>query len=277
MKKILLIIVSIIIIAVIITFSKYPLFKATKEKNSLNISVLDIGKADSIVLKINDKNLLIDTGESDNAKDILNFLSKNKISTLDYMIITHFDKDHVGGASTILDNINVKNIIQPSYEKDSKTYNSYIKSLNENNIKPNMLTKTMSFNLYNAELTIYPPNKTEYKESDNDFSLVVSVKHGNNSFLFTGDAEKERLNELINQGNLNHTFLKIPHHGKYNSNSEKFISAVNPKYAVITCSNKNPADKRIIDILNKNNIKTFLTQNGNVYCTSDGNEIYITQ
>ena len=279
-KSILFTILALVVFILCIFFYWYIVSKDNSEDNNndnLKITVLDVGKADSILLSIGDKNVLIDTGEDGNGQYILTYLRRNNVKKLDYMIITHFDKDHVGGADIILDNIDVSNVIQAKYNKHSKQFNEYIEALNNKNINPISLTQTMSFNLNGVEFTIYPPNKETYAESDNDFSLVTSVKHQSNSFLFAGDAENERLQELLDSGNLNHTFLKVPHHGKYNSNSEEFLTAVNPKYAAITCSKKNPADSRILSILDTLKTKTYLTTNGDIKILSDGNNINISQ
>ncbi len=278
MKKSILFTILVLFIFILCTFSyRYVVSKHDSEDNNLKITVLDVGKADSIFLSIGDKNVLIDTGEDENGQDILTYLKRKNVKKLDYMIITHFDKDHVGGADIILNNIDVSNVIQAKYNKSSKQFNQYIKALNNKNINPISLTQIMSFNLNGVEFTIYPPNKETYAESDNDFSLVTSVKHQNNSFLFAGDAENERLQELLRSGNLNHTFLKVPHHGRYNSNSEKFLYAVNPKYAAITCSKKNPADSKILSILDTLSTKTYLTTNGDIKILSDGNSINVSQ
>lgn len=281
MKKYALMIILLVVIIILGIF--IYLYIGNKDSSSenptknLKISILDIGKADSILLNIDDKNVLIDTGEDNNGQEILSYLRKNNVEKLDYMIITHFDKDHVGGADIILDNMDVTNVIQPLYEKNSKQYTQYINSLKKKNLTPITLKETMSFNLNGAKFTIYPPNKTKYKEGDNDFSLVTSVIHGSNSFLFTGDAESERLQELLNSISLKHTFLKVPHHGKYSTSSKEFFTAVSPKYAAITCSKKKPADEKILSILDALKVKTYQTVNGNIIVTSNGSSIDIKQ
>lgn len=241
------------------------------------VSVLKVGKADAIVLQTANHSVVIDCGETDDSKEVLKCLSKNNISKIDCLFITHFDKDHVGGAADILNNIETGQIITPSYEGCNDEYYNYINAAQANNITPLTLTENMTFVLDDVLFEVYPPQKSSYKEEDNDFSLAISVKHGNNSFLFTGDAEAQRLNEIMKQTGEEYSFLKIPHHGQHNKNTEKFIKRVNPSYSVITCSKKNTADAETINILESVGSAVYLTENGDVKAVSDGKDIEITQ
>ncbi len=241
------------------------------------VSVLKVGKADAIVLQTVNHSVVIDCGETDDSKEILKYLSENNISKIDCLFITHFDKDHVGGAADILDNIETEQIITPSYDGSNDEYYNYINAAQTNNITPLTLTENMTFVFDDVLFEVYPPQKLSYKETDNDFSLAISVKHGNNSFLFTGDAEAQRLNEIIKQTDEEYSFLKIPHHGQHNKNTEKFIKHVKPSYSIITCSQKNTADEETLNILESVGSAVYLTENGDVKAISDGKNITITQ
>lgn len=243
----------------------------------MTIDILDIGSADCIIIRSKDKTAIIDTGEKNDKNDLLNYLDKNDIDTIDYLILTHFDKDHIGGAAKLIKDKDVKKVIEPDYTKESDEFTKLIDALAKNDITPYVLTKNMSFELNDVSFTIYPPLKSDYGEdASNEFSLVVSVTHGNNKFLFAGDAQNERLNELSTQiGDLSSTFLKVPHHGRIDENSNTFFNQVKPKYAVITCSEKNPPDDEVIEDLKKIGTKVYLTSEGQVTCNSDGRELSI--
>jgi beta-lactamase superfamily II metal-dependent hydrolase len=244
----------------------------------MNVNILNVGDADCIVITTKNSNIVIDIGESDDKDEILNYLKENNITTIDYLILTHFDMDHIGGAPKVINNINTKNVIEPNYIKDSSEYKKLKTTLEEKQITPNILTKNLSFTADSTTFTIYTALKDNYgKNASNEFSLVISATHGSNKFLFAGDAEKERVQELTSQLDLQHTFIKIPHHGVYDKNSEKFLKAVNAKYAVITCSEENPPSSKILDILESTNTKVYLASNGNISCTSDGSNIKISQ
>lgn len=239
--------------------------------------ILDVGKADAIILRSQNHTVLIDSGEKGDGKKVLEYLSENGISSVDYFFITHFDRDHVGGAAKIINNIEIKNIITPDYAGTNDEYTSFIEAMQDKGIEPVLLKENMSFMIDDCLFNVYPPEKASYEESDNDYSLAISVIHGENSFLFAGDAEEERLSEFFKQFDLVHDFLKVSHHGRYNDNTKKFLKSVNPEYAVITCSEKNPPEDKVLEILNHLKTNVYLSENGNIEVISDGKNIQINQ
>ena len=282
------------------------------KSNIIEIIVFDIGKADAIIITTENHTVMIDTGENKHGPAIANYFRSRKINKIDYMIITHFHKDHVGGARTILRNLTVNQVIVPDYGKESKQYNRFIQALNDRGVGKNILKETVKFTLDDVEFILYP-SRQEYREyidniipgednqnddenenddydedeagendgsevKENDFSIVVSVKHGVNNFLFAGDAMAERIGELLATDDILETkydFLKVPHHGKYNSRSLEFINAINPKYAVITCSFDKPADDRVVSALESIGADIYFTKNGDVCFISDGESLIL--
>ncbi|MEZ4357673.1 MAG: MBL fold metallo-hydrolase [Eubacteriales bacterium] len=268
--------ITIIISMLLGIFTLYSCSSQTTELSTVEIEIFDIGKADAILIDTGSHCVLIDTGETDDGSTILEYLIDNNIGYIDYLIITHFDNDHIGGAPYIVNSIGVGEVIQPDYDKTSNEYIQYSSAVLNKNIPIVNLTENMQFTLDSADFTIYPPKENNY-DDDNDYSLVTSLKHGDMSLLFAGDADKDRLTEIISQGNLEHTFLKVPHHGDYNKMSKDFLNAVNPEYAVITCSDKNKESKKIMKILDDLGTKVYLTRNGDVNCISNGKSITINQ
>lgn len=239
----------------------------------------DVGKGDAILIRTQEDCMLIDTGYDETREVILNYLAEQKIEKLDYLVLTHFDKDHVGGADHILKEVEVGKVLQPDYESDSDQYQEYCQVMKDKKMEPVYVTETTELSLNNAEILIYPPQKNEYKEEDNDFSLVISLRYGKRRFLFTGDCERERLNELLEQKefDLAHDVLKVPHHGRKEKNSVEFLAAVSPEAAVITCSEEKMTDKEIIKALKGLGTKIYLTLEGTVTVLCDGNELTFKQ
>ena len=240
-------------------------------------TILRSGKADAIVLKTQNHTVVIDTGEKNDGDEIIEYLKINGISEIDYLIITHYDKDHIGGAPELMAGIKINEVIVPSYEGNNTEYTAFTTALSSLNVTPTRLTANMSFTLDDVLFELYPAQKSQYNEEDNDYSIVTSVTHGKNTFLYAGDCETERLSELPDQMEMSHTFLKVPHHGVYCSGMDEFIKSVSPQYAVITDSAKKPADAETLSILEAAGATVFSTQNGTVTALSDGANITVTQ
>ncbi|MFL2096709.1 ComEC/Rec2 family competence protein [Marinilactibacillus psychrotolerans] len=164
----------------------------------------------------------------------------------------------------------------PDYESDSTDYLEFVTAMDEAGLTATVLTETLEFSTESANFTVYPPEAEAY-ESENDYSLVVSVEHGENRFLFAGDAEEARLEEVINQTEGEYTLLKVPHHGRLAANSETFFETVNPEYAVITSSDKNTEEEEVVSALEELGTTIYLTREGNIQVSSDGNSIQVVQ
>lgn len=251
----------------------------TQEKEKLKITFFDVGKGDAILIETEHTSMLIDAGYDDTAGVILDYLDQQEKSSLDYMVITHFDKDHVGGADRVLEEVTVNQILQPDYESDSSQYREYQEMLKADNQQPELVTDIRTLSFDGVECLIYPPQKQEYKEEDNDFSLVISMTYKEQRFLFAGDSEKERLDELLSQSEfeLKHDLLKVPHHGRKEKNSEEFLQAVSPEAAIITCSEEEPGDDKIRRILRQTGAQIYLTSEGTITCLCDGETMEIRQ
>ncbi|MBY2475431.1 MBL fold metallo-hydrolase [Clostridioides difficile] len=250
--------------------------KSSTKNTAFKTTILSTGKSDCILIEIGDKVIMIDTGEDKNGKQIVDKLKEKEINTLDYLILTHLDKDHIGGVDSVLSSVKVKNLIQANYKKDSKQYDEYIDSLKKADVEPVVLKEKMNIVISNAEISIQPASKSEY-ESSNDYSIMTSINYGEHKFLFAGDAEEERLAEFISENTLKYDFVKIPHHGRYDKLTEAFLDSISPEYAVITCSEKKAPEEDVLKILEKLNIKTFLTSDGDVVINSDGKVLSVSQ
>lgn len=265
---------TIIILAIIIFICVFPLFFIIKDK-PLKILLFNSGKSDSILITYKDKVILIDTALESYSNEIINYLNNKKIKKIDYLIITHFDKDHVGGASKIIDNFDIKNVYQSNYIKTSEYYDNYINSLNKKGIKPITIENNYTFKLDDLNLTIYGTNIVYDSDTSNNSSLVTLLKYKSNSFLFTGDIENDRIKDFVNENINNIDVLKMPHHGRYNKQLKKLIDKTKPKYVVITTSNEEKEEDKTVELLNQKNIKYYSTRKGKVLVLSDGKNITV--
>jgi len=280
------------------------------EYGILEILLFDVGSADAILLTTENHALMIDTGERRYGQMIVDELRSREIDALDYMIITHFDKDHVGGAAEIIGSVDVRAVVVPNYRRDSKNYLRFAAAMTAAGIEPTVLEKWnpleftldgVVFTTYPSELDFYAYNigqdgedaedaeEARYHTGDsedtdgpnaNNFSLVTSVSHGNNHFLFTGDSKARRIREMLSMPEIVETdydFLKVPHHGEHNRRSTLFIETISPSHAVITTSADAAPDRQTMDALNRAGAQVFITAGGNVHCVSDGHILILTQ
>lgn len=239
------------------------------------VTFLDVGKADAMILRTANSTVIIDCGEKGDGKDIVNMLSEEEITSVDCLIITHFDQDHVGGAAKVIKELDVKRVLTPDYVRESDEIKKYQKALDSKSITPEKLTNDISFSLDGVDYTVYAPEKTDYGvDNDNDFSLVTKAVHGENILLFTGDAMEERLSEIMDIGEC--TLLKVPYHGRKLDNLEEFLNAVKPKSAVV-CTSKGEFSSQVQTLLSNRKIPVYSTCfNGIVKAVSNGKEIRFT-
>lgn len=247
-----------------------------KEYAGIDVTFLKVGKADAIIIRTAEHTVLIDSANQGEGKDIYRFCKNYGRETADYFILTHFDKDHVGGAKAVLNKFeNIENIIQPGYEETSEEYLNYISMAEEKGYSPVVPEETMTFTLDEAVFTVYPAMEKSYSQV-NDYSIAVTVEYGENAFLFAGDAENKRLGELIQQlpeRKNGYSLVKMPHHGGKEKKTDDFIEYTDPKLAVITCSKKEPAEEKTVKLLEDNDTEIFYTYNGDINFHSDGYEV----
>ena len=243
------------------------------------IECLSVGKADAFVLYTADSCVIIDCGEKNDGKDIVDFLDDKGINKIDCLIISHFDKDHVGGAKKLIKNKSIDKVYVTYRTKTNGRTEDFDEALYGAGLESEELRTVTEFELDGIVYKIFPPLLEQYGSEDdsNDSSLVVKVTAGERSVLFAGDAENRRLSELLQNDELKADILKVPHHGKKEDLSALFTTHVSPSYAVITSSDDEKEDAEIINILKEKNVKTFLTREGNVTIKIEKNEILITQ
>lgn len=239
------------------------------------VSVLRIGKADAIIITNGSNAILIDAGEEDDIDEILEFFAEKRINAIDMMIITHFDKDHVGGADGVLHGIRVNAVYDAGYESDSKQYGEYLDALQATGVPRTRVLETTEMRLGALTLTLMPAGQPA--DDDNNNSLVIAMDDGFHTFLFAGDAEEQRIDELLLSAIGQYDFLKMPHHGRMKTNLDALLDQVSPQIAVITDSDKNPADTETLALLAGRGIDTYETRDGDIHVTSSQSGLFAVQ
>lgn len=241
------------------------------------IYFFEAGKADAILITKNEYAMMIDTGEENLGDDILEYFRKNGISKLDYLVITHFDKDHVGSASTVIDNFEIGEVITSNVPKESEYYDNYIASLEAKNMTPTIVSGDYELEFSDLKIVVNGPDTIYDNNESNNSSLIVSIEDGQNAFLFMGDAENARIKDFIAQNKREYDFLKVPYHGHYLKRLEELLKDRGFSYAVITSSDREKEDEETLKILEKYDIEYYLTREGNITVLSNGQTISVRQ
>ncbi len=259
----------------------------TPTEGELAVHFLDVGQADAILVVDGDKTLMIDTGDWPNGEDkeyMLSYIEKLGIETIDYLVLTHPDADHIGGAPEVIRTFDVKNCIMPDETKDSAVFERTLDALEEKEVNVILPVAGDDYTLKNAVFRILAPIKTDYSDT-NDHSVVLRLQYGTRSILFTGDAEKHSEADMVARyggtDSLKADVLKVGHHGSKTSSSEAFLSLVDPDYAVISCGVGNKYEhphSEALENLSKRGVSLYRTDlDGTVVLLTDGESLSFTK
>lgn len=256
------------------------LFARSNDKNFITVTFLKTGNSDCIIIKTIDAAVMIDTALEESFETIDGKLKSMGIKELDYLIITHYDIDHIGSASQIINKYTPKEIYctynRPKIHSDS--HKKYVDIVETLKITPNIVRKEKTIKLGKAVLKIIPPKSDFYLfDCSNNSSLLVSLFFGSSSFLFTGDIEKERISEVLNEGIAKYDVLKVPHHGWVEDNTADLIKAVSPRYSVITNSSGYRKIPATLAALISNGSYFYTTTNGDVTFKCYENYVAVSQ
>lgn len=247
------------------------------QEDGVNVYFFKTGKADCILITDGTTNIMIDTAEDEDGEKIVGWLGELGISYLDMIVITHFDKDHVGGADTIIGSIDVGEIIRPDYISDAKEAEQYYGVLNLMGKEDTILTEKLIVPVGTGEITLLPP-KVITEETDNDNSIAAVLEYAGKNIIFAGDAEEARIAELIDTEEISDCdIIKMPHHGRYKDNLEALLKKTAPELAVITASDKNPPEDETLMLLNDIGCEYVITKDGSYVAHIDGNGLSVSK
>lgn len=248
----------------------------------VTVTFYDMGKADAALITAEDgSRILIDAGTNKGGKKLAERFTEEGIERLDAMIITHFDKDHVGGADKILESVSVARVILPQYEKESKQYAQFMEALEqsaqtEREILPAGGEWSEAFG--QTQLRVTAAERTDYgADEENDFSLATYLTYGETKFLFPGDAEDARQTELLRAGDIDCDVLKVPYHGRLVDASAAFLAACSPKIAFIPDSDEEAASPMVVAILKELRTDVHSGRDGDLVVVSDGKDVFVKQ
>ena len=244
-------------------------------QEDLLIDFIDVGQADSILIRNEDKTMLIDAGTNEAGETVVTYLQNLGINKIDYLIGTHPHEDHIGGLDDVINHFNIGQIYMPKIETTTKTFEDVLDAIENKNLTVTSPNKGDKIEIGQAVGTFMTEPILD-KDNLNLSSLVVRLEFGNNSFLFMGDAEKEN-EETINWNKTD--VLKVGHHGSNTSTSESFLNQVKPQCSIIMVGKDNSYNlptQETIDKLNTIGSEIYRTdENGTIQIISDGNTIEV--
>jgi competence protein ComEC len=259
---------------------------ALNSPHYLKVDFLDVGQGDSAFIQTpEDQHILIDGGPDISALGKLSSLMPFWDKSIDLVILTHPESDHMQGLLDILKTYKADYILWSGVKKNAAEYDAWINILEKQ--------KKMGAKIIIADAgqeikagnvliyTLYPLESLEGKDmknTSNDTCVVSKLIFGSNSFLFTGDISSAAEKEMVNSGeNISSDVLKVAHHGSKYSTSDLFLENAKPKIAVISVGAKNTyghPTPEVLQRLEKFGIKVERTDvNGDVDFVSDGNKI----
>lgn len=270
-----------IVVLVAVNIFIWSVVLRDEKTKELTVAFLDVGAGDSIYIEApNGNKMLIDGGPDRSVVRELSEIIPFYERTIDVVLATHPDKDHIGGLIDVLKNYETKMILTTGATSTTETDKAFGKAIfdEEKMGAKNILVRRGSVvNLSEDVLfTVLYPVAIHPKEPTNDTSIVGMLTYGNQSFLLTGDAPQkvERYLVSVDGKKLKAQVLKIGHHGSKTSSSEVFIGNVSPDYAIISTAKKNRyghPNKEVINLLKKYNIPTLATyDSGKIIFKTDG-------
>jgi competence protein ComEC len=246
--------------------------------STFSVRFINVGQGDAALVECDGHYMLIDGGTKRDSSRMYAILKNEGVTKLDIIVGTHAHEDHIGGLPGALNYATADLILCPVTSYDSKAFNDFVKYANLNGNGIVIPPIGAKYSLGSATVTILGLNASN---DANNSSIVLKVQYGATSFLFTGDAEREAEQAILNSGfDLSATVLKVGHHGGDTSTTYPFLREIMPQYAVISVGKDNsyghPMDNTL-SRLRDANVTVFRTDlNGDIVFTSDGKSVSVS-
>ena len=245
-------------------------------QGNMAVHFIDVGQGLAILVQSGGENLLYDGGNRSHADEVVQYLKNQQVETINYMISSHYDEDHLGGLVKCLDNFEVDHVLGSDYVHTSDLFNTFMNTATAHAIIVEYPSVGDTYEFGTGSFTVMAPDGISQNSNDN--SVVIRLVNGNNSFMFMGDAEETSEQDMISTGmNLDCDVLSLGHHGSASSTSWDLLEAASPSWAVISCGLNNSYGHPAAETMGKlsdMDIPVFRTDDqGTVIALSDGNTI----
>lgn len=246
--------------------------KTNPVNSDLEVSYIDVGQADSILITNNGEAMLVDAGTSEASDDVIGYLNGREIETLKYVVGTHPHEDHIGGMAKVLNTYDVGTVLMPAVVNNTKTFENVLNAIEAKDIPTEAPAAGTIYKVGNATVSVLSCLTTD---DLNNSSIVLKLTYGKNSYLLQGDAENEAEQAILNSGvDLKCDVIKLGHHGSSTSSSDAYLAAADPDIAIISCGVDNQyghPHTEITDKLTTAHIESWRTDtDGTIVITSNG-------
>lgn len=206
----------------------------------LEVHFIDVGQGDSILVKSpSGQAMLVDAGEQEQGQRVVDYLHSQGVAKLTVLVATHPHSDHIGGLGAVLNSFAVERVYMPRVTHNTEQFRDLLTRIKSQGLKITTARAGVGIPLDGVNAEFIAPQGSGYKDL-NDYSAVIKLTCGENSFLLMGDAEEASEREMLESGvNLRAEVLKVGHHGSYSSSTLAFLQAAKPQYAVIMCGKDN--------------------------------------
>lgn len=199
----------------------------------------DVGQGDSTFIRTKEDAILIDGGNNGKGEDVVRYLQALGVKRLTAVIATHPDADHIGGLDTVLDAYPVDSVYAPRVTHTTETYRDFLLAVKREGVTIKSVKAGLEIPSEAARFTFLAP-MTDGTQDLNSWSAVLRVEHGQDRFLFMGDAPIRTERQLLeSDADFSADVLKLGHHGADTSSSLPFLQAVDPKRALISAGKDN--------------------------------------
>jgi competence protein ComEC len=232
---------------------------------------INVGQGDSILIQLtNSKTILVDGGRQDAGPDVVAYLKKIGVKTIDLMVGTHPDADHIGGLATVMNSLPVKQVLDSGRTSTTVTYKNYLTVIKNKRI-PFVVAKVGQTITLDPSVKIQVLNSGAGARDDNDASVSLKISYGSEDILLTGDAEADQEKVMLGKFNVEAEIFKAAHHGSNTGNSLAFLQEVHPKATVLSYAINNSYGHPNADVVSR------LRQIGSkVYSTAESGNIVFT-
>lgn len=269
MKKLLLIVLVLIAVLVGCNIELVDTKKVPNTHQTMSVHFIDVGQGDAIFIQSpNGKTMLVDGGVKGAGQTIIDYLRDNNVTSLDYVVATHPDADHIGGLIPVLQTIPIGHFIDSGKVHTSKTYEEMLMLINEKDIPYSVPTVGEQIDLDGAIETVVVHSDEEAVDN-NDASIVLRLVYGDISFLLTGDAGINIEKQLLDR-DIRSTILKAGHHGSNTSTSLDFIKAVQPEVMILSYGQNNQYGHPHAEV-----VENARAVNSKIYATSEAGTIVV--